>query len=45
MPYTNGKVHVRTGKLEPIVKQDYFTFKMSYEYNDERNEELNNYYH
>ena len=28
IPYTNGKAHLLTGKLEPIVKEDYFTFTM-----------------
>ena len=39
IPYTNGKVHLITGKLEPIVKEDYFTFTMGYDYSEERNEE------
>ena len=45
IPYTNGKVHLSTGKLEPIVQEDYFTFTMGYEFNEERNEELINHYH
>ena len=45
IPYTNGKAHFITGKLEPIVKEDYFTFTMGYEYSEERNEELINYYY
>ena len=44
-PYTNGKVHLSTGKLEPIVQDDYYTFTMGYEFNEERNEELINHYH
>ena len=28
--YTNGKVHHLTGKLEPIVNEDYFTFTLGY---------------
>ena len=42
--YTNGKVNLSTGKLEPIVQEDYFTFTMGYKFNEERNKELINYY-
>ena len=45
IPYTNGKVHVITGKLEPIFKEDYFAFIMGYKYYEERNEKFINYYH
>ena len=46
IPFKNGKLNLRTGKLEPIVKEDYLTFTMNYEYTDEnRNEELINKYH
>ena len=44
IPYINGKVHFITRKLEPIVQEDYFTFTMGYEFNEERNEELISYY-
>ena len=43
--YTIGKAYFMTEKLELIVKEDYFTFTMGYEYREERNEELINYYH
>ena len=39
IPYTNGIVHLETGKLKPIVKEDYFTFTMGYELSEERNKE------
>ena len=45
IPYTNGKVYLITGKLEPIVKENYFTFTIGYEYSEERNEKLINFYH
>ena len=30
IPYINGKVHLITRKLEPIVQEDYYTFTMGY---------------
>ena len=37
IPYTNEKLNLSTGKLEPFVQEDYFTFTMGYEFNKERN--------
>ena len=45
IPFTNGKLNLRTGKFKLIVKEDYVTIIMGYEFNEQRNEDLINYYH
>ena len=44
IPFTNGKLNLRTCQLEPIVKEDYLTFILDYDYKEERNEDLINKY-
>ena len=45
IPFKNGKLNLRNNKFSPIVKEDYLTVTLDFEYNEVVNQVLINKYH
>ena len=45
LPFKNGKLNLRNSKVLPIVKEDYLTVTLDYEYSEVVNQVLINKYH